>query len=136
MLFPSRNSIFDEVYKYHIQVLYEYGIISTFLPVNVVPGQFSHKNRGSCSISFTVPCSNLRIRGLNIFSVYTVNNGDLDPGYSCDKISPIVTKVHNKSMGMKWIYDPSLIDFPDLGEDMIFLSHWSLGNELKVVTKS
>ncbi|CAL8999281.1 unnamed protein product [Prunus brigantina] len=80
MLFPSRNSIFDEVYKYHIQ---------------------------------------------------TVNDGDLDPGYSCDKISPIVTKVHNKSTGMKWIYDLSLIGFPDLGEDMIFLSHWSLGNELK-----
>ncbi|KAL6275921.1 hypothetical protein ACE6H2_019522 [Prunus campanulata] len=131
MLFPSRNSIVGEVYKYHIQVLYEYGIISTFLPGNVVPGQFSHKNRGSCSISFTVPCSNARIRGLNIFSVYTSYDGDLDPGYSCDKISPIVTKVHNKSTGMKWIYDPSLIGFPDLGEDMIFLSHWSLGNELK-----
>ncbi|BFG34203.1 hypothetical protein CerSpe_204780 [Prunus speciosa] len=132
MLFPSRNSVFgDVIYKYHIQVLYEYGIISTFLPGNVVPGQFSHKNRGSCSISFTVPCSNLRIRGLNIFSVYTSYDGDLDPGYSCDKISPIVTKVHNKSTGMKWIYDPSLIGFPDLGEDMVFLSHWSLGNELK-----
>ncbi|ONI22404.1 hypothetical protein PRUPE_2G127000 [Prunus persica] len=37
-----------------VQGLYERGIFSTFFGGNEVPGQFSHKSRGS-SISFTVP---------------------------------------------------------------------------------
>lgn len=54
------------------------------------------------------------------------------PGYHCDIISPIITKVSNKSAGVKFIYDSSC--FGDPGhpeEDMIFLSHWNSENQLK-----
>lgn len=97
-----------------------------------MPGQFSHRSRGS-SISFTVPsASNQRVRGLNIFSVYTRFDGRFCPGYHCDIISPIITKVSNKSTGVKFIYDPSCFGDPGHSEeDMIFLSHWDLENQLK-----
>ncbi|XP_034203698.1 disease resistance protein RUN1-like [Prunus dulcis] len=75
-----------------IQGLYEYGIFSTFFGGNEVPGQFSHKSRGS-SISFTVPLrDNHRTRGLIVFVVYV--NADYD--------SPIIH--HNYKVGMKWLF--------------------------------
>ncbi|CAN6556775.1 unnamed protein product [Malus baccata var. baccata] len=139
MIFPCRSAGLPRILKledwirvYPIQGLYEYGIFSTFLPGNVVPGQFSHRSRGS-SISFTVPStSNQRVRGLNTFSVYTRFDGGFRPGYHCDIISPIITKVSNKSTGVKFIYDPSCFGDPGHSEeDVIFLSHWDLENQLK-----
>ncbi|CAL2279992.1 unnamed protein product [Prunus armeniaca] len=114
--------------------LYQYGIFSTFLPGNEVPGQFSHRTAGS-SISFTLPLlPNLMIRGLNIFSVYAQSNND-----SPHKINvnfeifpyPIITEVSNKSKGVKWIYGPAFFGVPGDGEDAIWLSHWKFGNQLE-----
>ncbi|BBH09933.1 Disease resistance protein TIR-NBS-LRR class family [Prunus dulcis] len=114
--------------------LYQYGIFSTFLPGNEVPGQFSHKTAGS-SISFTLPLlPNLMIRGLNIFAVYSESNND-----SPNKINvnyrifpyPIITEVSNKSKGVKWIYGPTFFGVPGDGQDAIWLSHWKFGNQLE-----
>ncbi|CAL2264141.1 unnamed protein product [Prunus armeniaca] len=77
---------------------------------------------------------NLKFKGITIRMLFPSRNSIFDEVYKChiQILVIVVTKlVHNKSTGMKWIYDPSLIGFPDLGEDMIFLSHWSLWNELK-----
>ncbi|CAL2240956.1 unnamed protein product [Prunus armeniaca] len=119
-----------------VQGLYEYGVFSTFFGGNEVPGQFSHKSRGS-SISFTVPLlDNHRTRGLIVFVVYV--NADYD--------SPIVhhsylsqIRVKNKSNGLRGMYCPSHYGIPGEGEDMIWLSHWNLeddqldgGNEVVV----
>ncbi|BFG21645.1 hypothetical protein CerSpe_079190 [Prunus speciosa] len=110
-----------------IKGLYEVGIFSTFLPGNEVPGQFSHRSKGS-SVSFTVPSlPNLKIRGLNIFSIYANSNP-----YHFSKIPhPIITKVSNKSKGLKWIYAPACYGIPDNENDVIWLSHWKLGNPLE-----
>ncbi|KAL6271040.1 hypothetical protein ACE6H2_027951 [Prunus campanulata] len=115
--------------------LYQYGIFSTFLTGNEVPGQFIHKTAGS-SISFTVPLlPNLKIRGLNIFAVYAQSNND-----SPNKINvnyeifpyPIITEVSNKSKGVKWIYGPTFFGFPGDGQDVMWLSHWKFGDQLEL----
>ncbi|CAL8120941.1 unnamed protein product [Prunus armeniaca] len=111
-----------------VQGLYECGIFSTFFCGNRVPGQFSHKSRGS-SISFNVPLlDHHRIRGLIVFVVY------VHPGYD----SPIVHHAHmplirvkNKSKGLRGMYCPSHYGIPGEGEDMIWLSHWNLDDQLQ-----
>nr|XP_004290107.2 PREDICTED: TMV resistance protein N-like [Fragaria vesca subsp. vesca] len=120
----------------HVQGLYEDGIFSTFLPGDQVPGQFSHRSRGS-SISFTVPSlSNLNIRGLNIFSVVTKSNhNDSDLITNVVNIDGSVylaiTVVSNNSSGLKWVYGPTYFGVPREGKDVIWLSHWRFGNRLK-----
>ncbi|KAM5562864.1 hypothetical protein ABKV19_017845 [Rosa sericea] len=115
--------------------LYEDGIFSTFLPGDEVPGQFSHRSRGS-SVSFTVPLlPNLNIRGLNVFSVIAQsNNNDSDPLTNIVNIDgsrhPTITVVINKSKGLKWIYGPKFCGVPGEGKDVIWLSHWKFGNRL------
>ncbi|KAM5572697.1 hypothetical protein ABKV19_012643 [Rosa sericea] len=115
--------------------LYEKGIFSTFLPGDEVPGQFSHRSRGS-SVSFTVPLlPNLNIRGLNVFSVIAQsNNNDSDPLTNIVNIDgsdhPIITVVINKSKGLKWIHGPNFSGVPGEGKDVIWLSHWKFGNRL------
>ncbi|XP_062024351.1 disease resistance protein RUN1-like isoform X2 [Rosa rugosa] len=117
-----------------VQGLYENGIFSTFLPGDEVPGQFSHRSRGS-SVSFTVPLlPNLNIRGLNVFSVIAQsNNNDSDPltnSVNIDGFYPAITVAINKSKGLKWIYGPQFYGVPGEGKDVIWLSHWKFGNRL------
>ncbi|XP_048442497.1 disease resistance protein RUN1-like isoform X2 [Pyrus x bretschneideri] len=104
-----------------VQGLYQYGIFSTFFVGNEVPGRFSYKSTKS-SISFKVPLllASHRIRGLNIFATYAKN---------CDRFHTILTKVSNKSKGLKWIYRPDFYGIPGEGEDMIWLSHWKMENK-------
>ncbi|KAM1027777.1 hypothetical protein FF1_040473 [Malus domestica] len=110
-----------------IEGLYEYGIFSTFLPGNKVPGRFSHTSKGS-SISFTLPSlPNLKIQGLNIFSVYA-NSGVY---HFSSMPNPVMIKISNQSKDLKWIYGPSCYGIPDDGNDMTWLSHWKLGNRLE-----
>ncbi|CAL9006581.1 unnamed protein product [Prunus brigantina] len=111
-----------------VQGLYERGIFSTFFGGNEVPGQFSHKSRGS-SISFTVPLlDNHRTRGLIVFVVY-VNAGYDSPIVHHSYLSHIIVK--NKSNGLRGAYCPSHYGIPGEGEDMIWLSHWNLDDQLE-----
>ncbi|XP_008231865.2 PREDICTED: uncharacterized protein LOC103331032 [Prunus mume] len=110
-----------------VQGLYERGIFSTFFAGNEVPGQFSHKSTKS-PISFTVPLlDNHRIQGLKVFVVYTklYTNDSADP-----LPGPIMTRVRNKSKGLKWIYCPIFYGIPGEGEDMIWLSLWKLEEQV------
>ncbi|KAI5344944.1 hypothetical protein L3X38_012821 [Prunus dulcis] len=121
---PYQSQIDDD--RCPVQGLYERGIFSTFFAGNEVPGQFSHKSTKS-SISFVVPLlPNHRIGGLKVFAVYTKQANDSPwalPG-------PLITRVRNKSKGLKWIYAPSHCGIPAEGEDMIWLSHWKLEEEV------
>ncbi|XP_070681299.1 disease resistance protein RUN1-like [Malus domestica] len=111
-----------------VQGLYQYGIFSTFFAGNEVPGRFSYKNTKS-SISFTVTLllASHKIRGLNIFATYAKEENSNKDNY--DPSMQIVTKVSNKSKGLKWIYGPDFYGIPGDGEDMIWLSHWKMENE-------
>ncbi|CAL9006582.1 unnamed protein product [Prunus brigantina] len=117
-----------EVHRSPVQGLYEYGIFSTFFAGNEVPGQFSHKSTKS-PISFTVPLRDY-YRGLKVFAVYTKHEHDNDNGPSDNVPGPIVTRVRNKSKGLKWIYAPRCYGIPGEGEDMIWLSLWKLKEEV------
>ncbi|XP_008231841.2 PREDICTED: disease resistance protein RML1A-like [Prunus mume] len=111
-----------------VQGLYQHGIFSTFFGGNEVPGQFSHKSRGS-SLSFTVPLlDNHRTRGLIVFVVY-VNAGYGSPIIHHNYSSQIIVK--NKSNGLRGAYCPSDYGIPGAGEDMIWLSHWNLDDQLQ-----
>ena len=79
---------------------------------------------------------NLNIRGLNIFSVATKSvDNDSDPMTNAVNIDgsrhPTITVVINKTRGLKWIYGPWFFSVPREGKDVIWLSHWKLGNLLK-----
>ncbi|KAL6289852.1 hypothetical protein ACE6H2_007362 [Prunus campanulata] len=116
-----------EDHRSPVQGLYEHGIFTTFFAGNEVPGLFSHKSTKS-PISFTVPLlDNHRIQGLKVFVVYTnlySNDSARDfPG-------PVVTRVRNKSKGLKWIYCPTFCGIPGEGEDVIWLSLWKLEEQV------
>ncbi|KAM1064495.1 hypothetical protein ACFX2A_029132 [Malus domestica] len=111
-----------------IQGLYQFGIFSTFFVGNEVPGRFSYRSTKS-SISFMVPLlpATHRIRGLNIFATYATKENSNNHHYSMNR--PIMSKVSNKSKGLKWIYAPLFYGIPGDGEDMIWLSHWRMESE-------
>ncbi|CAL9006586.1 unnamed protein product, partial [Prunus brigantina] len=126
LLLESMAPILQKDDPIPVQGLYECGIFSTFFGGNEVPGQFSHKSRGS-SISFTVPLlDNHRTRGLIVFVVY-VNAGYDSPIIHHNYLPHI--RVKNKSKGLRGGYGPSHYGIPGEGEDMIWLSHWSLEND-------
>ncbi|XP_057497448.1 disease resistance protein RPV1-like [Actinidia eriantha] len=108
------------------QGLHEYGLFSTFFPGREVPSWFSHRSTGS-SLSFTVrSLPNLRVRGINVCSVYAFCDEERD--YKLPH--PLFARISNKSKGLKWIYGPSCLGVPEDDEVMIWLSHWKLGNQL------
>ncbi|VVA26651.1 PREDICTED: TMV resistance [Prunus dulcis] len=121
-----------------IQGLNEYGIFSTFLPGNEVPGRFSRRSSTQSSISLTVPIrGHLKIQGLNVFSVYAKSNSDSPKNINANVESipnPIVTAVkfsNENGKNLKWVYVPSFFGVPDYGKDMVWLSHWGLlGSQL------
>ncbi|KAL6289855.1 hypothetical protein ACE6H2_007365 [Prunus campanulata] len=115
-----------------VQGLYQDGIFSTFFGGNEVPVQFSHKSRGS-SISFTVPLlDNHRIKGLIVCAVYASSGSDFpyDHWKGIQGVDGhMITRVRNKSKGLKWYYVPTHYGIPGEGEDMIWLSHWKFKDE-------
>ena len=115
-----------KVIFYMAQGLHEYGLFSTFFPGREVPSWFSHRSTGS-SLSFTVrSLPNLRVRGINVCSVYAFCDEERD--YKLPH--PLFARISNKSKGLKWIYGPSCLGVPEDDEVMTWLSHWKLGNQL------
>ncbi|PRQ57438.1 hypothetical protein RchiOBHm_Chr1g0348331 [Rosa chinensis] len=89
--------------------------------------------RGSSAIEAVVPLKdtvpllpNLGIRGFNFFSIYAKSKGlrcGLLPNHPV-----IIIRFTNKRKSLKWIYGPSFYGIPSEEKDMIWLSHWKLGN--------
>ncbi|XP_062000031.1 disease resistance protein RUN1-like [Rosa rugosa] len=139
---------YDIIHHGGIQGLHEYGctnsyfrgnarkidMFSTFLPGNEVPGQFSHRTKGSSSISLSVPlpsAHDLRIRGFNIFIVYAISDNDDERYSSCTDQGSITIQVINESDDNNWHYEPIYHGIPGKGEDMIWLTHWYMQNQVK-----
>ncbi|KAM7470220.1 hypothetical protein LguiA_008403 [Lonicera macranthoides] len=105
-----------------IQGLHEFGIFSTFIPGEMVPSCFSDKSKGS-SISFSVTSlPNLRIRCLNVFSVYYYSRRNFPD-------TRLLTKIYNRTKGLTWIYCPLCVGFPYEANGMTWLSQWNFGND-------
>ncbi|CAL2240957.1 unnamed protein product [Prunus armeniaca] len=121
-----------EVHRSPVQGLYEDGMFSTFFAGNEVPGRFSHKSRRS-SISFTVTLPDKhRIQALVVFAVYASSGSDFPRKRSTGFLGvsgDMMTRVRNKSKGLKWYCGPTHYGIPGEGEDMIWLSHWKFQDD-------
>ncbi|THF96836.1 hypothetical protein TEA_022330 [Camellia sinensis var. sinensis] len=117
------------------QGLYEFGIFSTSLPGNEIPGWFSHKAKGH-TISFSVPSQpNLKMQGFNACFVYSRSRDKKYRFWSESKSrnwSSYFIKISNKTRGLKWVYSPTFLGIPGAREDMTWLSHWKFENQLGV----
>ncbi|GKE75648.1 hypothetical protein Tco_1537689 [Tanacetum coccineum] len=110
-----------------IQLYYEFGIFSTLYEGEAMPNWIRHRNKGPI-ISFTIPLSPKKLRGLNFCNVQTFRCRD---SYEFFKVPSI--KISNVTKNITWIYNHLI-----LGADMmrskfiIFLSHWMFGaNEME-----
>ncbi|CAH1449201.1 unnamed protein product [Lactuca virosa] len=118
----------DEITKerdLRIQVLYEYGIMSTYLPgirdesmpmpdyMSLIP-----------FLSFRVPSTEKhRIRGLNVTCLYRLSGEDED-------MWVLFIKISNITNGLNWMYNPMVYCQPRFYEDAVWLSYWPIGNIL------
>ncbi|XP_052194673.1 disease resistance protein RUN1-like [Diospyros lotus] len=107
--------------KYPLQGLYEFGIISTFLPGSMVPYWFRIKSFDS-KMSFAVPAfPNLRIKGFDVCVVYACS----DP-HNDGKLHDFHLKIGNKTKGLEWTYAPMF----HTNGDTVWISHWNLTDQL------
>ncbi|CAH1449167.1 unnamed protein product [Lactuca virosa] len=123
----------DDVNRYgcHTKVLYEYGIMSTYLAgIKDQSMPMSKYVSSSSFLSFRVPScpEKCRIRGLNITASYrrfgTSHNKDKDRW-------ALFTKVSNTTKGLTWMYNPLIYCDPGVGVDAVWLSYWPIGNILE-----
>ncbi|MFS7915033.1 putative kelch-type beta propeller [Helianthus anomalus] len=110
--------------SWHIQMLYEFNIMSTSLPdikedSNMTPKYISK----SSSLLFDVPrCpKNKRLKGINVTFKYARSGED------CVWFCKI-----NTGKGVDVIYNPRVFGKPEFGKECIWLSYWPIGNKLNV----
>ncbi|XP_076919026.1 uncharacterized protein LOC143579669 isoform X2 [Bidens hawaiensis] len=103
-----------------LQMLYEFGIMSTSLPDTKDPNM-AHYTTESSSLCFDVPAypKNKRLKGLNVTFIYTVS-GDNSVWFA--KIST--------DKGVDLMYNPIVFGKPESGEVGIWFSYWPIGNKL------
>ena len=73
----------------------------------------------------------LKIRGFNIFVVYAISDNDDERSYSSKDEGEIKIDLINKSNDDNWHYAPVYHGIPRKGEDMIWLTHWNMDNQIK-----
>ncbi|KAK1437416.1 hypothetical protein QVD17_03207 [Tagetes erecta] len=114
---------------WHIQMLYEYGIRSTYLDgvkEHTMP-IFDHTS--TCSfLSFRISLHSTkhRIQGLNVSCLYR-SSGCKDEYRGC-----LWTIISNKSKGVTWMYNPVVYCKPGVEQYAMWLSYWPIGNKLDV----
>ncbi|KAJ9551076.1 hypothetical protein OSB04_015121, partial [Centaurea solstitialis] len=106
----------------NIQMLYEFGIMSTSLPDIKDPNMIYEYSSESPSVCFRVPSrpENKRLIGLNISFKYTISDDD-DPAW--------FVKIHT-SNGVDYMYNPHVFGHPGEGEVGMWLSFWPIGTKL------
>ncbi|KAJ9551414.1 hypothetical protein OSB04_015459 [Centaurea solstitialis] len=110
----------------HLQMLYEFDIMSTSLPdikdSNTTPEYISE----SPYLSFDVPScpKNKRLKGLNVTFKYTLYGDDW----------AWFAKISTTN-GVGLMYNPKVFGNPGFGEVGIWLSYWPIGNKLDVGDK-
>ncbi|KAI3739211.1 hypothetical protein L2E82_29610 [Cichorium intybus] len=108
-----------------IQMYYEFGIFSTVYRGNEMPDWITDKRNGP-SISFTIPSSPNKLKGLDFCYVYTLRIQEDKSLYT-----PVII-ISNITKNRTWIYK-HYVDSVNVGGDcLILLSHWMFGmNEME-----
>lgn len=87
----------------------------------------SYNAKGSSSMSFDVP--NHDIQGLNLYVIY----GNASISY-CTRRNKFWNEFHvrvvNKTKDLRWTYSPIIHGIPDNDEDLTWLCHWEIGDNL------
>ncbi|XP_076936430.1 uncharacterized protein LOC143603535 [Bidens hawaiensis] len=109
-----------EALETNVQLYYEFGIFSTFYWGKEIPNWVECRSNGS-SISFTIPSSPKKLRGLNFWFLQKYK-------VLCMDSVPFIV-IRNRTKNQTWIYD-HYIPLVNVAEEcMIFLSHWMFGKE-------
>nr|GEW85810.1 hypothetical protein [Tanacetum cinerariifolium] len=116
------------------QMYYEYGIFSTIYGGEVMPTWITHRRKGP-SISFTIPSSPNKLRGLNLCYVQTLIRpywrSQFENGNSQLIYLPYI-KIRNITKNLTWLYKHYLVRVNVGGKSLTFLSHWMFGeNEME-----
>ncbi|GKA37502.1 hypothetical protein Tco_0724067 [Tanacetum coccineum] len=104
-------------------MLYEFGIMSTYLPSIIYQRMMHEYMSSSWFLSFIVPsCPKKRnIKRLDVTSLYKSTSED---------ILALLAKVSNKTKGLTWTYNPVVYSKPKVDEAAVWLSYWPIGNIL------
>ncbi|KAL4585110.1 hypothetical protein LXL04_009725 [Taraxacum kok-saghyz] len=112
-----------------IQMYYQFGIFSIVYEQEEMPNWITHRNEGS-SISFTIPSSPNKLRGLNFCCMHASKpHARLTYPYSHFPFARVMT-IRNVTKNHTWIYDRH----PDRRYQSfwVLLSHWMFGmNEME-----
>ncbi|GKD85670.1 hypothetical protein Tco_1356824, partial [Tanacetum coccineum] len=107
------------------QMYYEHGIFSTIYGGKVMPTWIKRRRKGP-SISFTIPSSPNKLRGLNLSYVQTL----IRPFHQLIDLPHI--KIRNMTKNLTWLYGHHLNRVNVGGKSLTFLSHWMFGeNEME-----
>ncbi|MFS7966138.1 putative TIR domain, leucine-rich repeat domain superfamily [Helianthus anomalus] len=112
---------------WHTQMLYEYGIMSTYLQgINDQIMKTYEYTSSSNFVFFHVPCyhEQKRIEGLNVSCLYRSS------GFKDKAVWNLWAKISNKSKGVTWVYNPMVYCKPRVDEHVVWVSYWPIGNIL------
>lgn len=110
-------------------MLYEYGIQNTYLQgiKDQIMTSYEYTSPSTC-LCFRVPLhkEKHRIQGLNVSCLYRSSvSKDKDMWH-------LLAKISNTTKRLTWIYNPVIYCKPSVDEDVVWLSHWPIGNTLDV----
>ncbi|PWA41303.1 leucine-rich repeat domain, L domain-like protein [Artemisia annua] len=121
------------------QMYYEFGIFSTIYGGKVMPTWIRRRRKGE-SISFTIPSTPKKLRGLNLCYVrilkppsWMSEDQDRDSEYPLHQLIELPDiKISNKTKNLTWIYKHYIERVDVGGKSLAFLSHWMFGeNEME-----
>ncbi|KAK9056584.1 hypothetical protein SSX86_023946 [Deinandra increscens subsp. villosa] len=110
--------------SWHIQMLYEFDIMSTSLPDIKDPNMTPDYSSESSSLSFEVPwCPiNKRLKGINVTFKYAISGDECAWFCKISKVSGVGDLMYN----------PKVFGKPEFGEVCIWLSYWPIGHTMNI----
>ncbi|KAJ0942178.1 putative TIR domain, P-loop containing nucleoside triphosphate hydrolase [Helianthus annuus] len=116
---------------FNIQMLYEYGIRSTYLQSIEDQSMAQHEYTSSSNfLSLCVPLrpKKNRIQGLSVTILCRSLSSDEDGRI----MLPPFAKISNRTKGITCVYNPVVFCLPKVDRDAVWLSYWPIGNLLDV----
>ncbi|KAM7269240.1 hypothetical protein ACFE04_024737 [Oxalis oulophora] len=112
-----------------LEVLHQYGIQNIFLPENDLPNSFSFEGEGSKLYFKVLPVAGTKISGLNVCITYAVLQDAQQINLSK---KPFFFHIDIPARHKRWWYIPICYAVPKDKKNMIWVSHWKVGDGLEV----
>ncbi|KAM7269642.1 hypothetical protein ACFE04_025139 [Oxalis oulophora] len=111
-----------------LEVLHQHDIQNIFLPENDLPNSYSFEREGSRLYFKVLLVAGSKISGLNVCITYAVLQ-DAQP-INLSEI-PFLVEIHIPSREKWWSYGPICYAVPKDKKNMIWVSHWKVGDGLE-----